>query len=151
MAERSYRLTGFALLAWASMVGVLSVMAAVKWNQPEFGDPDMSGPLEMAFFAALSMFIPLGLAAGGLLAPLVWLADRIVGGRLSFTANVVIGACLSIPAAGAFLVAGWLIFGNGARMIANFRRSPDLLVAMLMIFAVGGVVMSLAMRRRSRD
>lgn len=146
--EPRYRMVGFAFLAWVSMVGVLAAMAAVKWNQPGFRDPDISGPFEMALFAALSLFIPLGLAAGFLLAPLTWIADRFIRGRLTRGANIIVGALLAVPAAAGFLAAGWLVFGNGPRVIENIRRSPDIAVGFLTIFAVGGVIMSLGMRHR---
>jgi hypothetical protein len=146
--EPGYRWVGFAFLAWISMVGILAVMAAVKWNQPGFQDPDMSGPFELALLVTMSMFVPLALAAGLFLAPLAWIADRILRGRLTRGANTIIGAMLAVPAAVLFFAAGWLIFGNGPRVIENIRRSPDIAVGFLTIFAAGGVIMSLGMRQR---
>ncbi len=144
----SYRLIRFAFLAWIAMVGVLAVMAAVKWNQPGFRDPDISGPFEMALTMAVVMGIPLALIAGGVLAPSAWMADRLIRGRFTRGANIIIGAGFSIPATIAFFSAGLLVYGNDPQLIENVGRSPDTLVGLLTIFAVGGVVTSLGMRRR---
>lgn len=134
------------------MVGVQAVMAGVKWNQPGFRDPDISSPFELALTFAVVMAVPFGGVAFGLLAPMALLADRILRGRFTGTANLAIGACLAVPATLTFLVLFRLLFGD-KRTLSEFvlalRGMPGTLVGFLIVFAVGGVIVSLAMRRRN--
>jgi hypothetical protein len=147
-SDRVGRIAGLAVVAWISMLGVLAAMGAVKWNQPGFRDQDIQSPAEMAMTMVFVMAIPLALIAGAVLAPSALVADRIIRGRLTRGANTLIGACFSIPSILGFFGAGLLLFGNGSRLLANVRRAPDMLVGLFTIFAVGGIVISLGMRRR---
>jgi len=150
-SEGAHRTAGFAFIAWVSMVGILVVMAAVKWNQPGFRDPDITSPFEMAFLFAVVSAIPFALVSVCVLAPSSVAADRIVRGRLGLGPNVVIGALFSIPATLAFFVGNWRLFDRKRALgesLARARNIPDSVVALLLIFAVGGVIVSLGMRRR---
>jgi len=151
-ADRAGRFAWIAAISWISMVGVLAVMAAVRWNLPGFRDPDISGPLEMALTFALVSAIPFALLAAVVLAPSAWIADRLIRGRLTAGANIVVGALFSIPSILAFLVGNWVLFGRRlgfATYLDRVRNPPDSLIGLAIVFAVGGVIMSLAMRRRT--
>lgn len=151
--DGSYRMTRFAFMAWASMIAMLAIMAAVKWTRPG-GDPDISGPFEMALTFTIVAAVPFALLAGCILAPCALIADRIVRGRMSAVLNALIGALFAVPAGLAFLVGNWLLFGAGKRSFGEYfarvRSPPDTLIGLLIVFAVGGVVISLAMRHRGQ-
>ena len=109
-ADRTGRFAWTAAIAWVSMVGVLAVMAAVRWNVPGFRDPDISGPFEMALTFAVVSAIPFAMLAAVVLAPTAWLADRLIQGRLPAGANLVVGALFTIPSILAFLIGSWVLF-----------------------------------------
>lgn len=153
-SDRTGRFAWIAAIAWISMVGVLAVMAGVRWNLPGFRDPDISGPVEMALTFAIVSAIPFAILAAVVLAPSAWIADRLVQGRLNGAANIAIGTLFAIPSILAFLIGNWVLFGarRGIGFVAfvnRVRNPPDSLIGLLIVFAVGGVIMSLAMRRRT--
>jgi hypothetical protein len=151
-SERTGRIFGLSLVAWFAMIGVMAVMAGVKWNEPGFRDPDITSALEMAMTFGIVMAVPFAGVAFGLLAPMTIVADRVVRGRLPRAANMALGCCLSVPAAVGFVVTSWLLFGgkrNFSQFIATIRRMPDSLISLLIVFAVGGIIVSLGMRRRT--
>lgn len=149
---RTGRIFGLSLVAWLAMVGVQAVMSGVKWNEPGFRDPDITSPIELAMTIGLVMAIPFAGVAFGLLGPMAIVADRVVRGRFTRGMNTVLGACLAIPAAGAFLVLFWLLFRDRRtfqQFVQTLRGMPDTLIGFLIVFAVGGIIVSLGMRRRS--
>jgi hypothetical protein len=151
-ADRTGRFAWIAAIAWISMVGVLAVMAGVRWNLPGFRDPDISGPVEMALTFAIVSAIPFAILAAVVLAPAAWIADRLIRGRLPAGANIVIGALFAIPSILAFLIGNWVLFGRRlgfGEYVDRVRNPPDSLIGLLIVFAVGGVIMSLGMRRRT--
>ena len=150
-SARTGRFVWHAGIAWLSMVGVLAAMAAVRWNQPGFRDPDISGPFEMALIFAIVSAIPFAVLAGAVLAPAAWIADRLIGGRFTGVMNIAVGACFALPSMVAFLVGNWVLFGRGrgfGAFLDRVRNPPDSLIGLLIVFTVGGVVMSLAIRHR---
>jgi hypothetical protein len=152
MTGRAGRFLRLSFVAWISMVSVLAVMAGVRWNLPGFRDPDISGPVEMALTFAVVSAIPFALLAAAVLAPSAWLADRLIQGRFTGGVNIIVGALFTIPCVAAFLIGNWLLFGRqlsfGA-FVDRVRNPPDSLIGLAIVFAVGGVIVSLAMRRRT--
>jgi hypothetical protein len=106
----------------------------------------------MAMTFGIVMFFPFAGVAYGLLAPMAVVADRAVRGRLPRAGNMALGALLAFPAALGFLVAFWLLFGTRpgfAHFVQRLRGMPDSLIGFLIIFAAGGIIVSLGMRRRA--
>jgi hypothetical protein len=128
-------------MAWASMLGMVGVMAAVKWNQPGFRDPDITSPFEMALVFMVVLAIPLALMSGFVLAPAAAFIDAWLGGRLTLGWNLLIGATLALPAIAVFVAVGTMLYGPPNGMVADLSMG-------LTVFAVGGIIMSLGMHRR---
>jgi hypothetical protein len=64
MAYRQWeRLVGISVLVWGSLLLFIGLVAGLMWNRPGFRDPDISGPVEMAFTFMLFLLIPVGFAA----------------------------------------------------------------------------------------
>ena len=142
-SERTGRWFWAALLAWISMLGVVGVMGAVKWNQPGFRDPDITSPFELAFALMFILALPLALMSGLVLAPAAAFIDAWLEGRLTLGGNTLIGALLAIPAIAVFVAVGTMLYGPPNGMVADLSIG-------LTVFAVGGVIVSLGMRRRDR-
>jgi hypothetical protein len=137
-----YRWARFAFLSWVSMVGVLIVMAAVKWNQPEFRIPGagaLGTPLIYALLLSFTFFTLTGLQTTA-----TFLVDRWVKGRLTMTGNLIIGAALGAANALGYLAVGRVV-PDGMKMNATT------IGIFVPVMAVGGLVLSLGMRRRHRD
>jgi hypothetical protein len=123
------------------MLGIVAAMAAVKWGESGFRDPDIHSPVELALTFVVITALPLALMSGAFLAPAAALIDGWLDGRLTLGWNALIGAALAIPSAGVFVAVGTLLFGPPNGPVAD-------LSAGLTVFAVGGIVVSLGMRRR---
>lgn len=152
-SERTGRIFGLSLVAWIAMVGVQAVMSGVKWNEPGFRDPDITSPIELAMTIGVVMAIPFAGVAFGLLGPMVIAADRMVRGRFTRGINLALGACLAFPAAIGFLVLFRLLFPDKrtpSEFVQTLRGMPDTLIGFLIVFAVGGMIVSLGMRRRTQ-
>ena len=149
MASRLRRIAGLSVIAWISMLGVIAVNAGVKWNQPGFRDPDIVSPFEMAYLFMFVLAIPFALATATLLAPSAIAADAWLRGRLTLGGNLFVGACLGLPTFAGFFGVGWLLFGRNRSLVGGMLRDPSTTIAFLIAFAVGGVVISLGMRRSS--
>lgn len=130
-----------AATAWAAMLGLAVVTVAVKWNQPGFRQSDAASPMEMALGFAVFLAVPLTLMAT-MLSKMTAFADHLLAGRMNLAGNAVLGGSLGAINAVGFLAAGRLI-SDGVPWDAST------LATFVPILAVGGVVMSLGMRRRS--
>lgn len=145
------RFAGLSVVAWLSMVGVMGVMAGVRWNTPGFRDVDIDSPVEMALTLALVTAIPFALVTIGLLAPCTVAADSWLRGRFTRRVNAMVGASFGLPALAVFLLVFWSLFERRrtfGEWLGAFNGGPGQLVGFLVIFMIGGIVLSLGMRRR---
>jgi len=125
------------------MVGLMTIAASVKWNQPGFRDPGISSPFVLGLIYAVLSVIPIGMMAG-MQGFITLMADRWLKGRLNLTGNALIGATLGALNALGDLFVGQVVPGGMHLNMATAAIFVPILV-------VGGIVISLGMRRRSRD
>lgn len=133
---------GISFIAFLSMLGIAAVMAAVKWNQPEFRSPGISSPFEAIGLFVLFMAIPL-FGQIWIITVAMGLLDRWLKGRLTLTGNAVLGGGLGALDALGYLAIGQAVPGSTPMNAAS-------ITAFVPILAVGGVVLSIGMRRRDR-
>jgi hypothetical protein len=152
-SERVGRFVWLSVLAWMAMMCVIAAWAGVSWYLPGGRDPDISSVVEKVMVFVVVMSVPLALMSAAVLAPAAFVLDGWIGGRLTRPANGLIGAALAIPAAIVYLGVGWLIWGGGGRTfagwLANIWRQPASTAVLGTAFAIGGVVLSLGVRRRA--
>jgi hypothetical protein len=125
------------------MLGIVGAMAAVKWNQPGLRDPDISSPIELALVFIVVLALPFALMSAAFLAPAAAFLDSALQGRLTLGWNLLIGAALALPAIAIFIGVGTLLYGPPNGMLSALPMG-------LAVFAVGGMIVSLGMRRRMR-
>jgi hypothetical protein len=123
------------------MLGIAAIMAAVKWNEPQFRSPDITSPFAAVGLFTLFIAIPLVFHVP-VLAVTMALVDQRLQGRLSLAGNAVIGGLLGALDALGFLWVGQVVPDNNTPMNATT------IAVFVPILAVGGVIVSLGMRRR---
>jgi ABC-type sulfate transport system permease subunit len=142
-----------ALLSWPAMVISAATLAwAIAAITGRTGDADITTAAELALTVAVISALPFAAMAVLVMLPLGAAADALLRGRYSARVTSMVGALLAFPAAVSFVVANWAIWGRHESLLATVKRvaaRPDAVLPILMTaFVIGGIVVSLGMRRR---
>ena len=132
---------GISLIAWLSMLGLVGVTAAVKWNQAGFQTPATTSRVEYVLLAVVFTALPFIWQVGTMTMVLSFL-DMWLKGRLTLNGNAVLGGVVGGLNALAFLATGRFIPDGSIPM------SVESAAIFVPILAVGGVILSLGMSRR---
>lgn len=149
-----HRIWAHAALSWLALVFLPTTAVAIQWLRGIGRDPDMSGVHELIIFFVFVSSVPAALVAFGLLAPLAIAADRVIRGRTTRAANVMLGGVLGISAFALFVagsaaieLARGMTFARLSSSFQVFTHDPETAVVVAM-FVVSGMLVGPGLRHR---